>query len=199
MKKALYLFGIITVWLLFCYVPAQAQDKITDTEMKPALLVIDTQNLFLEYMSEDKKLAMEMVNAAIVTFRQMKLPIIRVYHTNPGWGPEPGTEAFEYPKSVVITDEDPKVIKNYPSAFIKTDLDKILKEKGCNTLFLCGLSATGCVLATYYGALEREYKPFMIKDAIMSNNAIYTNVIKDICSSVDFETMSIMLQMALKK
>jgi len=177
----------------------QAQEAIKDQEMKPALLVIDIQNSFLEYMSDEKKLAMEMINAAIYTFRQMKLPIIRVYHTNPGWGPAPGTEAFEYPKSVAILDEDPKVIKNYPSAFIKTDLDKILKEKGCNTLFLCGLSATGCVLATYHGGLEREYKPFMIKEAIISNNAQYTNVIKDICASVDFDTMTFMLEKLNKK
>jgi len=198
MKKAFSLSASIIFWLLMYLVPINAQE-ITDVEMKPALLVIDIQNSFLDYMSDEKKLAMEMINAAIYTFRQMKLPIIRIYHTNLGWGPEPGTEAFEYPKSVAITDDDPKVIKNYPSAFIKTDLDKILKEKGCNTLFLCGLSATGCVLATYHGALEREYKPFMVKDAVISNNAQYTNVIKDICSSVDFETMSIMLQLALKK
>jgi nicotinamidase-related amidase len=195
MKKLL----ILSLLLMVNFLTTKAQEAIKDQEMKPALLVIDIQNSFLDYMSDEKKLAMEMINAAIYTFRQMKLPIIRVYHTNPGWGPEPGTEAFEYPKSVVILDDDLKVIKNYPSAFIKTDLDKILKEKGCNTLFLCGLSATGCVLATYHGALEREYKPFMIKEAIISNNAQYTNVIKDICSSVDFDTMSIMLQLALKK
>ncbi len=195
MKKLLILYLLLMVNVL----TTQAQEAIRDQEMKPALLVIDIQNSFLDYMSDEKKLALEMINAAIYTFRQMKLPVIRVYHTNPGWGPEPGTEAFEYPKSVAILDDDPKVIKNYPNAFIKTDLDKILKEKGCNTLFLCGLSATGCVLATYHGALEREYKPFMIKEAIISNNAQYTNVIKDICSSVDFETMTIMLQLALKK
>ncbi len=195
MKKLL----ILSLLLMVNVLTTQAQEAIKDEEMKPALLVIDIQNSFLEYMSDEKKLAMEMINAAIYTFRQMKLPIIRVYHTNPGWGPAPGTEAFEYPKSVAILDEDPKVIKNYPSAFIKTDLDKILKEKGCNTLFLCGLSATGCVLATYHGGLEREYKPFMIKEAIISNNAQYTNVIKDICTSVDFDTMTLMLQLALKK
>ncbi|RJP69855.1 MAG: isochorismatase family protein [Ignavibacteriales bacterium] len=195
MKKLL----ILSLLLMVNVLTTQAQEAIKDQEMKPALLVIDIQNSFLEYMSDEKKLAMEMINAAIYTFRQMKLPIIRVYHTNPGWGPAPGTEAFEYPKSVAILDEDPKVIKNYPSAFIKTDLDKILKEKGCNTLFLCGLSATGCVLATYHGGLEREYKPFMIKEAIISNNAQYTNVIKDICASVDFDTMTFMLEKLNKK
>ena len=86
------------------------------------------------------------------------------------------------------------MIKNYPSAFQKTELDKMLKEKGCNTLFLCGLSSVGCVLATYFGGMERDYKVFMIKDGIMSHNSAYTNVIKDVCETVSFETMVFMLE-----
>jgi len=162
--------------------------------VKPALLVIDIQNEFLKYMSEDdKKLGMEIINGAIYMFRQHNLPIIRVYHTDPKWGPQPGTEPFEFPKSVIIKDDDPKVIKNFPSAFQKTELDKILKEKGCNTLYLCGLSAVGCVLATYFGGMERDYKMFMIKEGIMSHNSEYTRVIRDICETVSFETMVFML------
>lgn len=163
-------------------------------QVKPALLVIDIQNEFLKYMSEDdKKMGMEVINGAIYMFRQHNLPIIRVYHTDPQWGPQPGTEPFEFPKSVIIKDEDPKVIKNFPSAFQKTELDKILKEKGCNTLYLCGLSATACVLATYFGGMERDYKVFMIKEGIISHNSDYTRVIRDICETVSFETMIFML------
>ena len=95
---------------------------------------------------------------------------------------------------MIIQESDTKIHKHYPSAFIKTDLDKVLKEKGCNTLFLCGLSAAGCVLATYFGSMEHGYKPFMIRDGIMSHNADYTNMIKDICESMSFETMTVMLQ-----
>lgn len=163
-------------------------------QIKPALLVIDIQNAFLPHMSEsDTKLGMEMVNGAIWLFREYKLPIIRIYHTNPGYGPKPGTDSFEFPKSVLINESDPKVIKTFPNAFIKTDLDKILKEKDVNTVFLCGLSATGCVLATYFGAQEREYKVFMIKDAIMSNESEYTHVIENISETITFETMMFIL------
>ncbi|MCU0645763.1 MAG: isochorismatase family protein, partial [bacterium] len=138
-------------------------------QVKPALLVIDIQNEYLKYMSEyDKKWGMEIINGAIYMFRQHNLPIIRVYHTDP-------------------------VIKNFGSAFQKTELDKILKEKGCNTLYLCGLSAVGCVLATYFGGMERDYKVFMVKEGIMSHNSDYTRVIKDISETVSFETMVFML------
>ena len=123
-------------------------------KMKPALLVIDIQNQYLEYTDDDdREIPMYMINAAIALFREHGLPVIRVYHTNPEYGPEPGSEEFAFPESVVIEESDPKIVKNFPSAFTKTDLDKLLKEKECNTLYLCGLSAVGCVFATYHSAM----------------------------------------------
>ncbi len=80
------------------------------------MLLIDIQNEFLKYMSEDeKKMVMEVINGAIWMFRQHNLSIIRVYHTDPNWDPKLRTEPFEYPKSVIIKDVDLKVIKKIPS------------------------------------------------------------------------------------
>ena len=196
MKKTLYCITLLLLISLLTNTNTFAQKKEPDKKaIKPALLVIDIQNEYLKYMSEDdKKWGMEIINGAIYIFGQHNLPIIRVYHTDPNWGPKPGTEPFEFPKSVIIKDDDPKVIKNFPSAFQKTDLDKILKEKGCNTLFLCGLSSVGCVLATYFGGMERDYKVFMVKEGIMSHNSDYTKVVRDICETVSFETMTFMLE-----
>jgi len=162
--------------------------------MKPALLVIDIQNEYLPLMSGgDRDMALRMINGAIWLFRQKNLPVIRVYHTNPDYGPEPGTEAFEFPKTVIIKETDPKVIKNYPNAFKKTELDKLLREKGVNTVFICGLSATGCVLATYYGANELDYHTVMVKNAVMSPNEKHTEAVMSFCSTVDFETLNMIL------
>lgn len=194
MKKTVFLFTSLC-FLVFIFSDIRAQDnQSSEKVIKPALLVIDIQNQYLKYMSEDdKKLGMELINGAIYMFHQYNLPVIRVYHTDPSWGPEPGSEPFEYPSSVIAGENDPKVIKNFPSAFQKTDLDKILKEKGCNTLYLCGLSAVGCVLATYFGGMERDYKVFMIKEGLISPNSDYTRMIKDICTTVEFDTMIFML------
>ena len=196
MKKTFYLIPLFLLVSLLMNTSILAQKKEPEKKpVKPALLVIDIQNEFLKYMSEDdKKVGMEVINGAIYMFRQHKLPIIRVYHTDPNWGPNPGTEPFEFPKSVIIKDDDLKVIKNFPSAFQKTELNKMLKEKGCNTLFLCGLSSVGCVLATYFGGMERDYKVFMLKEGIMSHNSEYTRVIKDICETVSYETMRFLLE-----
>jgi nicotinamidase-related amidase len=185
---------ICTVVILFVniIVVGQADNKKENTfnKIKPALLIIDVQNQYLPTMSkEEKKYALSVINGCIWFFRKNNFPIIRIYHSDLRWGPEEGSETFEYPKSIIINEKDTKVHKHYPSAFIKTELDKILKEKNRNTLFLCGLSATYCVLATYFGALEHEYKAYMIKEGIMSHNPGYTNMIKDICETVSFESM----------
>ena len=172
-----------------------AQTLHDKKQLKPALVIIDIQNQYLPYMSEsDKKLALEMINASIFLFRQYNLPIIRVYHTDPKWGPKPDTKEFEFPDSIKTEPGDPKIIKNYPNAFKKTDLEKMLKEKEINTLFLCGLSAVGCVLATYQSALDLDYNVFMIKDALISHKSEYTDFVEEIEETISYHTMKIMLE-----
>ena len=164
-------------------------------DMKPVLLVIDIQERYLPMMaSEEKDLALRMINGVIWVFRQHDLPVIRVYHSDLQFGPKPGDEGFEFPSSVIIKDDDVKVIKNYPSAFTKTELETILRKRNINTVFLCGLSAVGCVLATYYGAMDRGFEAFMVKDAIMSHRADYTEVVKEITETVTFKTLQFMLE-----
>jgi nicotinamidase-related amidase len=189
MKKLICLTVLLTMSCLTVF--SQAEKK----EMKPALLVIDVQQAFLPFMSKtDQDMAIEMMNWTIQTFRKYNLPVIRVYHQSDEWGVKPGDPEFEFPTKLQVLDSDPKIIKTYPSAFTKTDLDKVLKEKGINTLFLCGLSSTGCVLATYFDAGSHDYKAFMLKDAMIGPKESYTDAVEDMFSAVDFETMAYMLE-----
>jgi nicotinamidase-related amidase len=173
--------------------------KESAKRMKPVLLVIDVQNEYLPYMSEEgKKLATETINAAIWLFRQKGFPVIRVYHTDPAWGPKVDSEGFEFPKSIQIQSDDPKIIKNYPSAFKKTELEKLLRTKGCNTLFLCGLSAVGCVLATYHTAQDLDFDVFMVQNGLLSQNFAFTQTVQQFCDSVGFAALKVMLENAEK-
>ncbi len=198
MKKASAIFGLFVVTLITATGranPGTYEEKNTGLRTKPVLLVIDIQNAYLPYMSEeDKGIGMYMINAAIELFRENGFPIIRVYHTDPKAGPPPGTEAFEFPETVKIKPDDPKIIKNYPSAFKKTELENWLRKNECNTVFLCGLSAVGCVLATYWGANDLDFKAFMIKDAIISHNSTYTDFVEDICETVTYTAMELILE-----
>ncbi len=169
--------------------------KARTAPVAPALLVIDVQDAYLPYMDEkDKKMAMDGINYYIQLFRANGFPVIRVYHTDPdrGW-PKPGSEEFQFPKTVAVRDDDPMVVKNYGNAFKKTGLDKLLKETGRNTLFLCGLSAVGCVLATYHGALDRDYEVFLCREALISHDAALTKAVQEFCRAIDYSALKLLL------
>jgi len=163
--------------------------------IKPALLIIDIQNAFLTMVPEkEKELALYYINGYIELFRSQGFPVIRVYHHGEEYGVVPGTEHFEFPASVSIQPDDPRIIKTYPDAFNKTDLDRVLKETGSNTLFLSGLSAVGCVLATWIGAQNHDYDAFILKDAIMSHNEEFTNNVEVMFDAVGYEMVKLILE-----
>jgi len=161
----------------------------------PALLVIDVQNRYLPIIPErDKAIAIFFINILIGLFHKHDLPVIRIYHHDEQDGPRPGTEEFEYPDSIKVKPEDMQLIKTYSDSFNKTDLDNILKEKGCNTVFICGLSAVGCVLATKIGAQNHDYKAFIVKDSIMSHNSDYTKNVETMFDAISFDAVELIVE-----
>jgi len=194
---------VVSIWLLAILIlpaaPFSAESE-PPARMKPALLVIDVQNAYLPGMSEeDKKEGLEMINVYIRMFRLFGHPVIRVYHVEPGVGPERGTEAFEFPPTILVKPDDPLVVKNYGNAFKKTDLDTILKQKGVNTVFLCGLSSIGCVLATYHGAMDLDYQTFMLKSALIGPRSDLTRAVQEICDTIDYPALLLLLQQVAAK
>ena len=193
MKKLTTLLAIMLM-VISIQSYSQEQTKKPKEQIKPALLVIDIQTAFMPMMSSDKEMAMEYINALIDLFRKHGYPVIRVYHTSAEYGVTPGTDSFEFPSTVKILPTDPKVVKTYADGFNKTDLDKVIKETGSNTLFLCGLSATGCVLATWNGAQNHDYKAFLVKNAIISHNADYTNQVEEIFDAVSYDLVQLLIE-----
>jgi nicotinamidase-related amidase len=188
---------ILTILFMIVSGKSFSQDpkEQTKAQIKPALLIIDIQNVYLSMVPErEKEVAMYYINGLIGLFRSNGYPIIRIYHLDKESGPKPDSEQFEYPTSVLIKDEDAKVIKTYGNGFNKTDLDKIIKEQGSNTLFLCGLSAVGCVLATWIGAQDHDYKAFMVKNAIMSHDSDYTKNVEDMFDAVSYDIVQLILE-----
>jgi nicotinamidase-related amidase len=199
MKTRLIYLGLLVLFVIISANSFSQDQKGQKSQIKPALLVIDIQNAYLDGMPQrEKEVAMLNINYYIQLFRSYGYPVIRIYHYSKEYGPEQGTEQFEYPASVLIKDTDPKVIKTYADAFNKTDLNKVLIEKGSNTLFLCGLSAVACVLATWYGAQNNDYKAFLIKDAIMSHKEDYTNNVEEMFDAVGPDVVQLILENAGK-
>jgi nicotinamidase-related amidase len=188
MKK----LSILALCLLFgLSANLYSQDKKDPSaKIKPALVVIDIQNAFLPGIPEaDRKMGLDYINYLIDLFHSADFPVIRVYHSSKAYGVTQGTEGFDFPKTVKIDANDPMVVKTYPDGFNKTDLNDVIRRTGSNTLFLCGLSAVGCVLATYMGAQNNDFTAFMVKNAIMSHNTEYTRKIEEIFDAVPFEAV----------
>jgi nicotinamidase-related amidase len=179
--------------------PSASVQQAAPPRLKPALLVIDIQNAFLPLMEpKDRTQVTWMINSSISLFRFFHCPVIRVHHTDPGYGPAAGTKDFDFPQDIEVKPDDPQIVKNFPNAFKKTGLEKLLRDQGVNAVFLCGLSATGCVLATYHGALDLDFDAFMIKDALMSPSAVQTGYVEAVSETVGYETMRVMLQNAAR-
>ena len=169
--------------------------KQIEKNIKQALLVIDVQNKYMATIPpRDKELGIFFINLLIKLFRTYNFPIIRIYHHNKENGPIPNTEELEYPASILIQQEDTKIIKTYSDSFNKTNLNKVLTENGRNTVFLCGLSAVGCVLATKTGAQNNDYKAFIVKNAIMSHSTEYTKNVEAMFDAVSYDIVNLILE-----
>ncbi|MFC2086146.1 cysteine hydrolase family protein [Bacteroidota bacterium] len=188
------LLSIVSVLFLISTINAQKKEKETN-EVKPVLIVMDIQNQYIPSMDkEETDLGLQYINAYIELFRKHDLPVITVYHQDKERGPHQDSLDFQFPESVNILPDDPKIIKNYPSAFTKTDLHKIIDENGGNTLFICGLSATGCVLATYLASYDYDYNAFLIKNGIISRNSTHTDQIEEIFGAVNYRIVKVLVE-----
>ena len=165
--------------------------------MRPALLVIDMQRRFLEHGHAEKLARVPALiantNALIDFFHERDLPVIlvQVVHKADGstwnqWMREhdvpaliEGTpEAEEHP-DVHLRDTDIVVRKTRHSAFIRTDLDDILRSRGIDTLVLAGFSTDLCVGLTTIEAYERDFRIMLAGDAILGTNPKAGNAMLD--------------------
>jgi nicotinamidase-related amidase len=163
--------------------------------MKPALFVQDIQNIWLYDPDSNQDLRksvenrLDVINDAIAWFRRNKLPVIVGYTEDKEQGLLPGTKRFEVPGTVNIKDTDLKATKRHASAFGNPELGAMLRKQGCDTLVIVGLSASGCVLATYFGALDWEIRPYLLKGGVASHNEEHVRFAEEICDTLSLQEL----------
>ncbi|ADU95963.1 isochorismatase family protein [Geobacillus sp. Y412MC52] len=62
--------------------------------------------------------------------------------------------------------EEPFLIKKYASAFAGTSLASLLVSEGIDTLFITGVTTSGCVRASVVDAIQHGFIPFVVSDAV---------------------------------
>ena len=165
--------------------------------MKPALFVQDLQNVWLYEPDSNQDLKksferrLQRINEAIDWFRQRGLPIIVGYTKDPDEGIVPGTGLFEVPGSLHIEQNDLRVTKRHANAFANPELGDALRRYGCDTFLILGLSASGCVLATYFSAFDFDVRPFLVKGCVASANEEHVRFAEDICDTITLEDLQV--------
>ena len=163
--------------------------------MRPALFVQDIQNVWLYEPDSNQELRKSVerrlgdINAAITLFRSRGLPIIVGYTEDADTGLAPGKWSFEVPGTVRVTSADHKVTKRHASAFANPELGTILRKERCDTIFIVGLSASGCVLATYFSALDWDVRPYLVKGCVASHDEEHVRFAEEICDTMTLEDL----------
>jgi nicotinamidase-related amidase len=63
-------------------------------------------------------------------------------------------------------DNEPLIVKRFPSSFFHTDLDDRLKQQGCDTLVISGCTTSVCVRATALDAMQHGYRVLLAAEAL---------------------------------
>jgi isochorismate hydrolase len=150
-----------------------------------SLLIIDMQNFFLNKKSHaylpSSSVIIPNINSLISIYREFNQPIIFTYHAydkkdDPGlmkkWWNDIITKTNPFSKihnSINISNNDIIIRKTNYSAFIETDLDKILKKLKITRLVITGVMTHLCCESTAREAFMRNYEVFFVIDATATN------------------------------
>lgn len=84
-------------------------------------------------------------------------------------------------------------MKTYSNSFTKTTLAEKLKELGVDTVIVTGFKAEFCVLNTYRGAEDSDFKPIMLKGSLASDNAEHIRFVEEISEMISFGALKTLL------
>ena len=132
------------------------------------LVLIDCQNTYTQGIMELEgvEAALDEAAALLDRARTAGIPIVHVQHSDgPGSLYDIDGESGAIVASVAPRDGESVVVKQYPNAFVQTDLDERLKALGAEHVVLAGFMTHMCVNSTARGAFNLGYAPTVVASA----------------------------------
>jgi len=139
--------------------------------MKTGLIIVDVQN---DYFTSGSMELVEMDKAAsncrklLDSFRTNEAMVIHIQHIATQEGATffvANTPGSEIHHSVKPQENEPVIVKHYPSSFRETELDQMLQELGIDELVICGAMSHMCIDTTTRAAFDLGYKCCVVSDA----------------------------------
>jgi nicotinamidase-related amidase len=147
---------------------------LADLPQRPAslsestLILIDCQNTYTRGVMELEGVqeALDEAAALLDRARSAGIPIIHIQHDDgPGSLYDIEGDSGAIVSRVAPHNGEPVVVKNYPNAFVQTDLDEVLKTANASNLVLAGFMTHMCVNSTARGAFSLGYAPTVVAAA----------------------------------
>jgi nicotinamidase-related amidase len=142
-----------------------------------ALLVIDVQQGLCtgQNPAHDATTIIARINRVAAQARRANMPVIFIQHESASGMLTYGTADWQLAQGLEATPEDLRVRKTTPDAFLKTDLEAMLKRRGVTELAICGMHTEFCVDTTTRRALALGYPVILVGDAhTTAGNAVLT-------------------------
>jgi nicotinamidase-related amidase len=134
-----------------------------------ALMTIDVQKA-IDHPSWGRRnnpQAEENMGHLLAAWRRTGRPIIHVRHLSrePGSSYRPGQEGCEFKEVVQPQAGEVVITKHTNSAFIDTELERVLRQGNIRTLVICGVITNNSVETTARMAGNLGYKTYVVSDA----------------------------------
>lgn len=138
--------------------------KLSDS----ALIMIDCQNTYrtgVMQLTGVEKAIVE-AKALLERARALNIPIIHIQHDGGQGSPyDLTTDIGQISNEVAPKDGEFVITKNFPNAFVQTELDERLKSLNIENIVLAGFMTHMCVNSTAHGGFNLGYKPTVVASA----------------------------------
>lgn len=133
-----------------------------------ALIMIDCQNTYRRGIMqlEGVEPAIREAQKLLEMARDLKVPVIHIQHDAGEGSPyDVRADIGMISSEVSPISGEPVITKNYPNAFIQTELDQQLKALGVQNIVLAGFMTHMCINSTAHGGFNLGYAPIVVASA----------------------------------